>query len=207
MNEVDRVSILLADDHVLLSEAISVALLRETDFEVLTARSGDEVLEQIARRGRFDIILLDVQMPGVKTIERVDEVIKANSGGNTVILSSTINPEFIKATINLGGRGFIPKTTPLRSFPSILRVIVSGQTFVPVSLGDENSVDESIRGLSEREMKVLERVAEGESNKSVAIRLGLTESSVKMVMRAICKKLSVKTRTEAAVFYHRHTKD
>jgi len=204
MSDEKIISVLVADDHVLLGQAVACALSVEHDLEVTMAHSGAEVIDIIVRDGFKDIILLDIQMPGVKTVEKFVEISKANAGGKTVIMSSTVNSDFVNDTMELGGFGYIPKTTHLKSIPSILRMIASGQTFVPFNNRVEMPDNKISDILSDREILVLSRVAEGATNKGAANALNITETTVKMHMRAITRKLSVRTRTEAALLFQKN---
>jgi two-component system nitrate/nitrite response regulator NarP len=203
MSDKKIISVLVADDHILLGQAVAYALSIENDLEVTIVHSGAEVIDIIVRDGFKDIILLDIQMPGVKTVEKFVEIAKANVGGKTVIMSSTVNSDFVKCTIELGGFGYIPKTTHLKSIPSILRMIASGQSFIPFNNRVEMPDNKILDTLSDKEMLVLSRVAEGATNKAVANALNITETIVKMHMRAITRKLSVRTRTEAALLFQK----
>ena len=196
-----QLSIMIADDHALVSEAIATVLSAQADFDVTTVNSGHAALAVLNAKTSIDILLLDIEMPGMKGIDSVTDFIKLTAPGYVVIFSALTNSEFVRRAISAGARGFIPKTLPLGALESILRLIASGQIFVPMELTLVKSGSSDFGSLSEREKSVLEYVAQGKSNKEIAHALDVSEVTIKMVMRNVCKKLAAKNRTEAAMTY------
>ena len=196
-----HLSIMIADDHALVSEAIATVLSAQADFDVTTVNSGHAAFAALNAKTPIDILLLDIDMPGMKGIDSVTDFIKLTAPGYVVIFSALTNNEFVRRAISVGARGFIPKTMPLGSLESILRLIASGQIFVPMELTLVQAGSSDVGSLSEREKSVLEYVAQGKSNKEIAHALAVTEVTIKMVMRTVCKKLSANNRTEAAMTF------
>ena len=200
-----RLSIMIADDHALVSEAIATVLSAQADFDVTTVNSGHAAFAALNAKASIDILLLDIGMPGMKGINSVTDFIKLTAPGYVVIFSALTNNEFVRRAISAGARGFIPKTMPLGALESILRLIASGQIFMPMELTSVQVGSSNVGPLSEREKSVLEYVAQGKSNKEIAHALAVSEVTIKMVMRTVCKKLAAKNRTEAAMTYKNST--
>lgn len=196
-----HLAIMIADDHMLVSEAIATVLSAQADFDVTTVNSGHAVFAALNAKTPFDILLLDIDMPGMKGIDSVTDLIKLIAPGYVVIFSALTNSDFVRRAISVGARGFIPKTMPLGALESILRLIASGQIFVPMELTNGQAGSSNVGSLSEREKSVMEYVAQGKSNKEIAHALAVSEVTIKMVMRSVCKKLAAKNRTEAAMAY------
>lgn len=197
----DTISVLIADDHSLVADAIKLVLLEERDFTVQICNSFETTLEamQVAPEG-FDVIMLDISMPGMEGLKSVKSVVSAAGGGNVVIFSGTTDDDFIWQAIGLGAKGFISKTQPCKSFASTLRLIADGNEFVPLSLARKSQERKSgVSVVDERERLILRSAAAGKTNKEIAIELDTTEVAIKMKMRAICAKLDARNRTHAAM--------
>lgn len=195
------ISVMIADDHDLVRESMAYALIALPEFTVTTANSYATVVDAIASTGKVDVLLLDIIMPGMNGLRSIDELVKVNADGAVVVFSGNTPPDFVAQALALGARGFIPKTLPLRSLATAIQLIASGQIFVPVdSRGTtgEGGV-EGIDRLTRREMGVLKQVSGGLTNKEIAWKLGVSEVTVKMHMRAICAKLKAKNRAHAAI--------
>jgi len=185
----------------LISEAVARLLQRSGNFEVLTATSLQDALRDLEEQGPVDIVMLDLKMPGMNGIESIRQVVKANEPGRVVLFSGNADANFVQSAIQAGALGLIPKTLPLRSLLSAIGLVESGQIFVPAQLsrGDTPAVPGEQAQLSDKELFVLRRAAEGQTNKEIARELVSNEMSVKMHMRMICKKLGAKNRTHAAM--------
>lgn len=195
------ISVLIADDHDLVRDALAQALKTDLRFSVTTANNHAAALAEIARLGKIDVLLLDMVMPGMNGLKSIAEFVKFNAGGSVVVFSGNSAADFIDQAVALGARGFIPKTLPLRSLSTALQLIASGQIFVPVwatNTAKTAEGDGSDR-LTARELGVLNHVSDGLTNKEIAWKFGLAEVTVKMHMRSICLKLSAKNRAHAAI--------
>jgi DNA-binding NarL/FixJ family response regulator len=195
-----RTSILLADDHDLVREAIGEILRKESNLDVTTCDSFDTMIKKLENTGGYDVVMMDVAMPGVVGIDSVAQAVRKNATGAVVLFSGNVSEDFVHAAIREGAKGFIPKTLPLRSLVAAIRLITSGQVFLPASHADAFTGKASTIGrLSPQEMKVLKCITDGQTNKEIAQTLNLSEVTVKMYMRAICTKLGAKNRTHAAM--------
>lgn len=195
----EQLSILIGDDHELVRDAIANMLQAEPDFRVRGAKDRSAVLSEIRAASGFDIILLDVNMPGMNGLEGVESVITENKDGAVVIFSGHVDDDFVWKAIELGAKGYVPKTLPIRSLCSTIRVIASGQIFIPMVKRPETRATEPGHNLNDRERSILRKLPQGMTNKEIARVEGITEVMVKMHMRSICSKLNAKNRTHAAM--------
>jgi DNA-binding NarL/FixJ family response regulator len=204
MTEIKPLRVLIADDHKLLTDLLEKVLEAESDIAVMVAGTFDEARRQIVEQGGFDVVLLDLKMPGMTGLDSVLKLAAENRDGATVIMSGAASSATVKAAIEGGIRGFIPKAIALRTLPSAIRLIASGEIYVPHdminkgSTNGPNGTGEKV-DLTDREMTVLRLAAEGQTNKSIAWEIGQTEVIVKMVMRNICAKLGAQNRTQASM--------
>jgi DNA-binding NarL/FixJ family response regulator len=168
-------------------------------MEVESVTSIDAALGRIAGSGRFDVVLLDYSMPGGDGLAGLRHVIAANGKG-VAVFSGVATPVVIERALAEGAMGFIPKTLPLKSLESAVRMIAQGEVFVPYNyvlqvMGKE----EPTTNLKPRERQVLQLVCEGAQNKEIAFKLKLSEVIVKADVKSLCRKLGVRNRTEAAM--------
>ncbi|MGP3726405.1 response regulator [Cereibacter sphaeroides] len=201
------VSLLVADDHELLRDAISEILKREGGFSVEVTGSREGVLKQIEEKGGFDVILLDLQMPGMSGLDSLREVATSNADGAVALFTGELTRDVVMSAFRAGAKGYIPKTLPLRALPIALRLIASGVSYVPAWLangGGATQGDGPSFDLLPEELQILEAVSDGRTNKEIAFTMDVTEGSIKMKMRTICMKLGAKNRTHAVVIARQH---
>lgn len=197
----EQTSVLIADDHQLVRDLLYVYISSQEEFSATVASSYDSTLEALETGQRFDIVLLDAQMPGMDGIVSIEKIIKQYPEPAVVIFSGTASSEYVHEALVVGARGYIPKTLPFKSLASALKLIASGEVFVPSAFSRTNlAQNQAMRfDLSENELTVLRKVRAGWSNKEIARHMVVSEVTVKMHMRAICLKLGAKNRTQAAV--------
>ena len=135
-------------------------------------------------------------MLGLKSVK---EVIAAAAPTKVVLLSGNADTTLVRAAVDEGGLGLIPKTLSLKALVSVVEFVLSGQVFVPAedTIGRKAAESPGIANLGEREVSILRFTADGRTNKEIASALGLTEVTIKMHMRAICRKLNARNRAHA----------
>jgi two-component system nitrate/nitrite response regulator NarP len=197
---VDHVSrVLLADDHRLIGEAVAALLSNTNTFSVDTAETFDETISRLTNDGPYDIVMLDLRMPGLVGLEAVRQVVEKAGKGQVVLFSANADRHTLNRSIEMGVRGLIPKTMPLQSLVSVLRLIESGQMFIPADTADEKKNGGERDKLSDVEMHVLRLAAAGLTNKHIAKDMDQSETTIKMHMRTICRKLGARNRAHAAM--------
>ena len=196
----NTLKIAIADDHKLLADAVSSMLGGEVGFETSCCYDLESLLKLMGR-GKFDVILLDLKMPGMSGLDSVAQVVRAAREGYVVLFTGQVDRHFLDKALELGVRGLIAKTMPLRSLGSVIELISSGQIFVPVGADFPGSTTdlENDHGLNDKELYVLRLAADGMTNKEIAREMGATEVIVKMHMRSICRKLGARNRAHAAI--------
>lgn len=203
----DRLRVLIADDHVLVRDAVASALKLQGAFDCEAADSYASTMELLDRNDPFDITMVDLNMPGMEGVRSLEEIIKDKSAGAVILFSGFVTKDFVMRSIAAGARGFVPKTLKLSALGSALRFVASGEIFVPMSFltseKNEPSVGVPLEGratnLNPKELEVLKLAAMGLPNKEIAWRADCTEVRVKMHMRSACKKLGAENRTGAAM--------
>ena len=189
--------ILLADDHDLVRDAVSLFLKSEGVDEVATAENLQDALNA-ARNSQFDLALLDYNMPGMSGLEGIRRMKTAMNGGPVAILSGTATPAVAQNAIEAGAIGFVPKTMSAKAMISAIRLMVSGEVFLPVSF-QQQANEARVANLTPRETEVLRAVCDGKSNKEIARDLDLQEVTIKLHVKTLCRKLDARNRTQAAM--------
>ena len=193
--------VLVADDHQLVRDMISSFLGAQPNFSVSVAGNYQDVYQMLLESGPFNVLLLDIQMPGMDGIRNIESLVREFSETSVVIFSGVASDQYVQEALKVGAKGYIPKTLPFRSLLNTIRLISSGESFVPSSFATrEKQADiEAKFCLSETELSVLRMVCAGMANKEIARELSKTEVLIKMHMRGICKRLGAKNRTQAAI--------
>jgi DNA-binding NarL/FixJ family response regulator len=196
--------ILLADDHDLVRDGIKPFLKElDRDAEIVEAASFDEALKKAATRP-FDLALLDLRMPGMDGLAGIKKIAAAAPGARVVVLSGHFPRREVIAAIEGGAAGYIPKVLSGRAMVNALRLVLSGETYLPsVVLAEDAAAgrgfapDSPLAALSAREGEILGHVIEGKTNKAIANALGLQEITVKIHLRNVYRKLGAANRPDA----------
>ena len=201
-------NLLLIDDHALFREGLKF-ILRGLD-EHLSIDEAGSVAAALARpdTAPFDLILLDLNRPGVGNLEALATIRAAFPQAPVVVLSGEDDPRMIRATIEHGAMGFVPKSSTPEILIQALRLILAHGVYLPVSaLDSEESAlgaadiprdpDALLRNMSPRQIEVLHCVIQGQPNKLIARNLALSESTVKAHLSAVFRSLGARNRTEA----------
>ncbi|MDX5414197.1 MAG: response regulator transcription factor [Rhodobacterales bacterium] len=191
--------ILLADDHKLIAEAVASLLGTTGEFAVDTAETFQDVIHCLSQNDTYNIVMLDLRMPGLVGMDDIRQVVVQAGTGYVVLFSSNADRHTLKRAMDCGVRGLIPKTMPLQSLVSVLRLIETGQMFVPATAGDTDDNTDARAKLSDIELYVLRLAASGLTNKHIANDMKQSETTIKMHMRSICRKLGARNRAHAAV--------
>lgn len=193
-------SVLIADDHLLLAEAVAAALEAPPRFyETSRASNLAETLVALSSGVKFDLVLLDVRMPGMIGLKSIIEVIKAAEPTKVCLLSGEVDRALIYLAVENGARGLIPKTLSLKSLASVVEFVLSGQIFIPADEKRDVNVNKPGDGavLRDNEIRIVRLTSEGMINKEIASAMGISEVMVKMHMRSICGKLKARNRAHA----------
>jgi DNA-binding NarL/FixJ family response regulator len=201
------VHILLVDDHVLFREGLKF-LLRSLDAAVELDEAGDraQALERAAARA-YDLILLDLKMPGVAGMDVLRAMREAVPETPLVVLSGEEDPHVVRAAIELGAMGFIPKSSTPEVLIQALRLVLAHGVYLPPAVLDQRVATPAPRpdprgaaklpGITDRQMDVLRCVIQGKPNKVIARELDISEGTVKAHLSSVMQALGVHNRTEA----------
>ncbi len=196
-------NILIADDHDLVRETLAAYLGQSDEFKVYTAPSLDEGLKTMAGEIPFDVGILDYNMPGMNGLSGLERAQKQFPVVKFVLMSGVANKDVALGAIDLGAKGFIPKSISATSMVNAIKFVLSGETFFPFdfqSNSPQETAIDSDYGMSPREMETLRCLCQGLSNKEIGRQLDIQEVTVKLHVKNILKKIGVSNRTQAALF-------
>lgn len=195
----NRLSILLADDHDLVRETIAAFLLAEGFATVMTAASLPDALT-LLHRCKFDLVLLDYNMPGMNGFEGLKQALAVTKSCPVAIVSGTASRDLAETAIATGAIGFVPKTLGSHSMVAAIKVMVAGEIFNPVKMWQyDTGTTIGSANLTKREADVLRGICRGLANKEIARELDLQEVTVKLHVKTLSRKLGAKNRTHAAM--------
>jgi DNA-binding NarL/FixJ family response regulator len=202
------VNLLLVDDHALFREGLKF-LLRGLDEE-LVIDEAESCAAATERQGAFpyDLILLDLNLPKLGGLDALAAIRAGFPGTPIVVLSGEDDPRMIRATIEHGAMGFVPKSSTPEILIQALRLILAHGVYLPLSALDSDAAtavapeskvnaDAVLRNLSSRQIEVLRCVIKGQPNKLIARNLALSESTIKAHLSAVFRALGAHNRTEA----------
>ena len=219
--------VLLADDHRLIIEGVKLKLAElDPAVETVVAMNLDELEQALAAHAdSLDLALLDIAMPGTQGFEHVARLRAEAPGLPVIVLSGSEDAELMRALMDLGVLGFIPKAYSPDVMLSAIRLVLAGGLYIPPLLlasaqaqgwqpgagspasgrdaaahaGESHSLDGLRQLLTERQVDVMRLLSQGKPNKLITRDLGISEGTVKIHLAAIFRALNVRNRVEAVV--------
>jgi DNA-binding NarL/FixJ family response regulator len=208
------IRILVADDHPLFREGVAHSLQAAEDLVVVgQACSGEEAIS-LSDTLQPDLVLLDINMPGVGGIEAATRISVAQPDVRIMMLTVSEDHESLLAALKNGAHGYVLKGVSANELRTIARSVANGEVYVSPTLAAEMLVEfsrpktpQGLSGLTPRETEVLELLSQGLTNREIGEKLGLAEKTVKHHITNILQKLHLRSRTEAALFAMRSRLD
>lgn len=202
-------NIVIVDDDKLVAVSLKTILESTGSVNVLSMGScGEEAIELYSRH-RPDVLLMDIRMNGMSGIEAGEKILADFPEAKILYLTTFSDDEYIIKAVLMGAKGYILK----QDFESIcpaLETVMNGQTVfgsdvaskLPELLTNHSSFDFERYGIAEKEQEIIKQVAKGLSNKEIATLLYLSEGTVRNYISSILEKLSLRDRTQLAIFYY-----
>ena len=208
------IKIILIDDHTLFRSGIKALLSRQSDFEVIGEAADGFTGIKLVEQMRPDIVLLDLDMPVMNGRETLAQILSSNPQQPVVMLTVSEDNDVLTECMRIGARGFLLKNINADFLLDSIRKAVDGDnvfspemtTRLVQSLISPVSprADHLLSTLTPREMEILGYLAAGHSNKVIARHLELAESTIKVHVQNILRKLNLSSRVQAAVYAVQH---
>ena len=194
-------SVLIVDDHSLFADMMrEFMLIDDPTIEVLTADSLTKAEAILEKRPDFDLILLDLNMPGTSGLAGFERLRRRVANQRIAVVSGKARHSDMKAAFKAGAVGFVPKSEKSEIFVHALKLMLAGGRYIPNGLidGDQDEMEPGSEiNLSPRETEVFNALLGGRSNGEIAEMLMLKEPTVKMHLQRIFQKLGAKNRGDA----------
>lgn len=203
--------VLVVDDDRLV--AVSLKTILEADDSITVTGlgySGEEAVH-LYREQQPNVLLMDIRMAGMTGLEAAECILKEYEAAKILFLTTFSDDEYIVKAINIGAKGYLLKQDFEGIVPALLAVNGGQSVFggeivgkIPVLMQGRGEVDYDQYDISKKEQRVIELVAEGLSNREIAEKLYLSEGTVRNYISTILEKLSLRDRTQLAIFYYRN---
>ena len=208
----EPIKVVIADDSDFVRDGMKIILDVDSEFEVLGCAADGREAVRLARETHPDVILMDIQMPGMDGIEATKQIVEQDLG-KVLILTTFDDNALVQKALQNGAKGYLIKNHPPDHLKQMIKSVYRGtavmeekilQTLTTgVSAAPAGSLSGGFNptGYSERELEIIRAVADGLSNKEIAARLYISEGTVKNYITTILSKEGLSHRTALAVYY------
>jgi NarL family two-component system response regulator YdfI len=199
------IRILVADDHLIIRQGLRLILETEEEFEMVgEAADGAEAVRQCAEL-KPDVVLMDLRMPNMDGLTAIEHLRDEQPGVAVVILTTFNEDDLMVRGLRAGAKGYLLKDTDRETLFNTIRAARRGETLLKPEVmrrvlsnaGERSAPAAASADLTERELEVLRGVAQGERSKEIALRLGISERTIKAHLASIYNRLGVDSRAAA----------
>lgn len=198
------IDLIIADDHVVLREALTELLQAKGKYQVVAQASDGEELLGLLKNHHPDLVILDVTMPKVDGLVALERMQFASGVPPVLILSASETGSQVRAALKAGAKGYLPKNAKLAELEFAIDSILAGKTYLSPSIteplmtsnGQEPEDNNPISVLTKREREILYHLADGKPNREIGKLLHISTRTVDTHRSNILKKLKVRTNAE-----------
>jgi DNA-binding NarL/FixJ family response regulator len=205
------IRVVIADDHRSFGEALQIALDNEDDLTVIEVVTDGESAVESAQVRHPDVLLMDVQMPGVDGLEATRRIHREATGTKVILLSGHDDDVVLARAVEAGARGYMRKTQTVSDLADAIRRAFRGEPLHAVSEVElslarfrmqrrtDGDLAQRVERLTPRELEILQRVAAGEASVDIASELGMSRHTLRTHIQNVLTKLGVHSKTDAVV--------
>jgi DNA-binding NarL/FixJ family response regulator len=204
----EKITILIADDHKLIRETWTYILNSDQRFQVVAECGDSEQAVELSKQKRPHIVLMDINMTPFNGFEATEKIRRVSPGSKIIGVSMHSQPAYAKKMLQVGARGYVTKNSSKEEmFTAIIEVFRGNKyvcdeikTIISDQLLDENQDTPSINSLTEREIQIINHIREGLSSKEIASKLEISLKTVEVHRHNILKKLKLKNSASLVNF-------
>jgi two-component system, NarL family, invasion response regulator UvrY len=200
------IRILVVDDQRLVRRCISAKLNAVDGFDVVAEADSGERAREIVREEDIDIVLMDLNMPGIGGLEATRRVVSGDPRCKVIGLSMYVEGPYPRRFMELGGAGYVSKEADTDELVQAIRTVAEGGPYISQDVAQRIAVNDSIRGslgglndLSSREMQVLQKISEGLNIDEIASVMCLSPKTIAHHRRSLCEKLGARNDVQLAI--------
>jgi DNA-binding NarL/FixJ family response regulator len=193
----DRIRILVVDDHPLLREGIVSLVEKQSDMLIVAEASSGKEARQLFEQCLPDITLMDLRLPDIDGIDAMMSILAQFPHARIIMLTTFSGDAHILRALKAGARGYLLKDMLRKELLDAIRTVHAGSRRIPPEIATQIAEHAGYTKLTPREIEVLRLIAAGNSNKSLADKLSLSEETIKMHVKNILSKLDANDRTHA----------
>lgn len=198
-----RIRVILADDHPVVRDGLANIVNQQADMQVVAeAGDGDEAIAAYEAH-RPDVMVLDLRMPRRDGVSVVQIVLEKHPKARLLIMTTYDGDEDIFRSLSQGAKGYLLKDAPRQEILSAIRAVSRDQPYTSTSVAAKALQRLARPSLTQRELDVLQQLAQGRSNKDIGRRLSISEGTAKTHVKSILTKLDAISRTEAVAVAHK----
>jgi DNA-binding NarL/FixJ family response regulator len=206
----DKITVLIADDHPLVRDSISNLLQKANDFEIVAQAGDGEEAVRLAAELSPDVVIMDIEMPKIDGLEATRQIKTCHPGTSVLVLTVHGDEEFVEAMFEAGAAGYLLKSVYGEELLQAIRAVRLGEFVLDSQIGSKVLRKLTVRSdiktnkqmpnnLSARELEVMKLVAQGMTNDEITSSLGISLNTVKRHLMEIFSKLGAGSRAEALV--------
>ena len=206
----DKIRLLIADDHPMMREALLMAVAEEPDIEVVGEASNGIEATKLAQECRPDVILMDLLMPGMDGLEAIGQILESNPKAKILAVTSLDDEDKVFAAIQAGALGYFPKTAQRAYLLEGIRKVADGIPYLPFGIAQKlfkgiremrvSTKTTIAEPLTPRQEEILALIGEGQSDQEIARTLHLEEGTVRSHVHNILQRLGVENRSQAVAY-------
>jgi DNA-binding NarL/FixJ family response regulator len=204
----EKINVLIADDHKLIRETWSYILNSDERFHVIAECGDSEQAVEVARQKRPDIVLMDINILPISGFEATERIRKASPTTRVIGVSMHSQPAYAKKMLQIGARGYVTKNSSKEEMIKAILEVNGGNKYIcdeiKTSISDmmleEDNETPNVNALTDREIQIINLIKEGESSKEIAIILNISLKTVEVHRHNILKKLKLKNSASLVNF-------
>ena len=208
MNEMEKISVLIADDHKLIRETWSYILNNDERFQVVAECGDSEQAVEVAKQKRPNIVLMDINMLPISGFDATERIRKVSPASRIIGVSMHSQPAYAKKMLQIGAKGYVTKNSSKEEMIKAILDVHNGGKYICVEIKnniselvlEENRDVPNVNALTEREIQIINLIKEGQSSKEIASTLNISLKTVEVHRHNVLKKLKLKNSASLVNF-------